>query len=268
MVEVKTKVCSKCDELKVITEFYRKGKGYNSKCKKCDDTRRREAREAKRDKNKYRGRYLTETEAECFCCGQIKSIEDFWVRKGTGKITKGKLIPRSNCKICEYERFSNWRAENRDWVRAYDRKLHSNNLEKRRFKNTKYKIENKEKVLKGKKEHYRRNKDYYKTSARNYEAKKRGVEGNHGIKDIDVLFIEQLGRCVYCNKHLYNGFHVDHIIPLSRKELSPTNYPSNLQLLCANCNLEKNDKTHEEYLEWRKVKEKRELMLLLEHWRL
>lgn len=50
-------------------------------------------------------------------------------------------------------------------------------------------------------------------------------------------------KCTYCATSLVN-YHLDHKTPLSRQG---TNEESNLQLLCAPCNLKKHTMTHEEY---------------------
>lgn len=68
---------------------------------------------------------------------------------------------------------------------------------------------------------------------RNYRARVRGAEGFHTVADIEALFTKQGGKCVYCRVSLRKGYHVDHIQPLSK---GGSNWPSNLQLLCARCN--------------------------------
>jgi 5-methylcytosine-specific restriction endonuclease McrA len=74
---------------------------------------------------------------------------------------------------------------------------------------------------------------------RNYKARKREAEGHHTGDDIKMLMAAQRGKCAYCFTKLLPGFHVDHIEPLSK---GGSNWPSNLQLLCAQCNLSKRDK--------------------------
>jgi 5-methylcytosine-specific restriction endonuclease McrA len=72
-----------------------------------------------------------------------------------------------------------------------------------------------------------------RSRGRNYRARFKGAEGSHTGDDIKDLFIKQQGRCVYCNVKLGTGYHVDHITALSK---GGSNWPSNLQLTCADCN--------------------------------
>lgn len=70
------------------------------------------------------------------------------------------------------------------------------------------------------------------------------AEGRYAPSDIDKLFKDQAGKC-FCGVYLFAGFHIDHMTPLSR---GGSNWPSNLQLLCAPCNIHKGTKTMEEWL--------------------
>ena len=66
-------------------------------------------------------------------------------------------------------------------------------------------------------------------------------------EDIERMLREQRGRCVApgCGCSLSEaGYHVDHVIPLSR---GGTHEPANAQLLCPRCNLEKHDLMPEEF---------------------
>lgn len=85
-------------------------------------------------------------------------------------------------------------------------------------------------------------------------ARNKNAEGTYTDSDIQRLFDEQEGRCCYCGITLFwsipYDIHIDHIQPLAR---GGTNYPDNLALSCADCNLSKGDKTLEEWLmtrEW------------------
>ena len=79
---------------------------------------------------------------------------------------------------------------------------------------------------------------------RNYRARLNGAEGSHTAADILALFDAQGGVCVYCKRQLGTAYHVDHIHPLSR---GGSNWPTNLQLLCARCNNNKRATDPAEY---------------------
>lgn len=70
--------------------------------------------------------------------------------------------------------------------------------------------------------------------------------GTYTRTDIDRLFDRQEGRCVapWCRAALIFGHHTDHKTPLSR---GGSNWPRNLQLLCAPCNTSKGSKTQREW---------------------
>lgn len=67
-------------------------------------------------------------------------------------------------------------------------------------------------------------------------ARKKGAEGRHTGVEIRALFVRQKGKCASCSTSLKSGYHVDHIVPLSR---GGSNWISNIQLLCQNCNQRK-----------------------------
>lgn len=73
-------------------------------------------------------------------------------------------------------------------------------------------------------------------------------EGEWSPADIQTLLTSQQGQCSnpYCRRGIMDCYTVDHIIPLTR---GGTNWPRNLQLLCAPCNSSKNTKTMDEWVE-------------------
>lgn len=81
-------------------------------------------------------------------------------------------------------------------------------------------------------------------------ARKRGVPGSHTARETTALLEAQGFTCASsdCNADLREvPKHLDHIIPLSRPELNPTNSIENLQWLCSHCNSSKGNKTMEEW---------------------
>ncbi len=74
---------------------------------------------------------------------------------------------------------------------------------------------------------------------RNRRAMKRSANGTHSAADIATLREAQKDRCGYCRTRLRGKGHVDHIKAISR---GGSNDRSNLQLLCAPCNVAKGAK--------------------------
>lgn len=90
-----------------------------------------------------------------------------------------------------------------------------------------------------------KNQERARVRTRNHRARKRAAEGIHTASDIDALFGKQAGLCL-CGADLVLGYHVDHIIPLSR---GGSNWPANLQLLCAPCNCSKGPRLMSEWVD-------------------
>lgn len=74
--------------------------------------------------------------------------------------------------------------------------------------------------------------------------KRRAREGGFTQRDITRMFARQRGECAICATSIRDGYHVDHVIALTR---GGTNWCGNLQLLCASCNQHKSDKLPIQY---------------------
>lgn len=70
----------------------------------------------------------------------------------------------------------------------------------------------------------------------------RNAPGRHTRSQIERILRLQRGRCAYCDQA--DDLHLDHAIPLSR---GGSNWPWNLQWLCAQHNVAKGAKTDAEY---------------------
>jgi 5-methylcytosine-specific restriction endonuclease McrA len=77
------------------------------------------------------------------------------------------------------------------------------------------------------------NPDGPRTRGRNYRAKLYAAEGSHTREEIQALYASQKGKCAYCHISLKNGYHADHIQPLSK---GGSNWISNITLACGPCN--------------------------------
>jgi 5-methylcytosine-specific restriction endonuclease McrA len=81
------------------------------------------------------------------------------------------------------------------------------------------------------------------------------TEGEHyAWKDVERMLEEQEGCCIYCEVELQE-YHVDHVVSLAK---GGSNSAENLVIACPLCNLSKNDKSLEEWIN-RPTKEQSEL---------
>jgi 5-methylcytosine-specific restriction endonuclease McrA len=125
------------------------------------------------------------------------------------------------------------------------------NRERIRAKQREFKIAHRESINAAKREHRRLNKEVYAQQLRvayladrdRFVAKvtrRRGRKAQAGgsVTKADILRLKvaQRGRCAMCRISLRRGYHLDHIMPLA---LGGFGGASNIQLLCAPCNLSK-----------------------------
>ena len=173
----------------------------------------------------------------CKSCNETLNISDFHKDKSK---TDG-LHPY--CKKCKNSK---------------DRDRYSKNPEKKKASVKEY--------MKRTGEYYRYkpyNPKYY--SSDESKAKKRArdlkrrvmIKGNGDFEITNIVIKDILdsssGKCAYCGKDCEGNYHIDHILPVSR---GGSNDRENLCLSCPNCNWSKNDKTAEEFMEYRLNKRK------------
>lgn len=123
-------------------------------------------------------------------------------------------------------------AVNRDKVNAYAAKWRAVNKDKVNASNARWNAANYGKV----KKKYPESRRIAQSSRR---ARKLNAGGKHTAADIRELFTLQKGKCPICKASIKEGYHIDHIMPLSK---GGNNDRLNIQLLCAPCNLQKNAK--------------------------
>lgn len=161
----------------------------------------------------------------CSMCGEAKSRTEFY----RSKTTNDGL--QSGCRICRIAYQQAYRAKNPDKVRKGRRSYNKRNAEKRREYAKRYRKQNPDKIRA----------DGQRTRARLMRA-----EGSHTIADMRRQYKVQKGLCWWCGKAVkWEDRHDDHLIPLSR---GGTDWPSNMVVSCAFCNLSKHDKTPDEFV--------------------
>jgi 5-methylcytosine-specific restriction endonuclease McrA len=88
----------------------------------------------------------------------------------------------------------------------------------------------------------------YRAEVRNRRAKQRAAEGIHTAADTKRIRVAQGNRCAYCRESLGRDGHLDHIIAIAN---GGSNWPRNLQWLCASCNTQKHAKDPIEFAQSR-----------------
>lgn len=94
----------------------------------------------------------------------------------------------------------------------------------------------------------KRNPEYRRMVSRLRRERVKNAEGTFTKQDVYRLYDEQDGLCAYCGIRILweipNDIHIDHIHAIAR---GGSNWPDNLCLACADCNLSKQDKTIAEW---------------------
>jgi len=126
-----------------------------------------------------------------------------------------------------------YRIENLDRVTAKQKEWRSNNKERVAATKAAWKITHPTECLS-----YRRNRT----------AKRRGANGKLSKGLSDILFKLQQGKCPCCKLPLGGDYHLDHKMPLA---LGGANEDFNMQLLRAECNLNKSSKHPVDFMQSR-----------------
>jgi len=205
------------------------------KCTRCSASKRREG--FYHDKNRAYRDYVSPW---CRECTKARAMERREERNAYQKAWREKNTERRQEYQMEY-REANKGALAASWKRYYE--------------------ENREQLLAQGKEHRKRNEQVYRqyqrdrytrdreavlAHSRNRRALIRGLGGAHTPDDVWQMVEDQRHLCAYCETPLCGGFHVDHMVPLSR---GGGNDWTNLAVTCESCNCRKHIKTTEEFME-------------------
>ena len=186
----------------------------------------------------------------CTRCKERKPLDEF------NRMSKSPDGRQKWCNGCRSE----YRISNRESKAAYDRARYEADPERHRTRARESRRNNPDYLTKYNRAYYQKNSKKIATNVQKWQqdnpdksraikvrhkAAKRNAAGYFTDADIQNLLRSQHGHCVYCKCDITGSYTVDHITPLSR---GGTNWPDNLQLVCASCNSSKKDKTHEEYV--------------------
>ena len=285
------KTCPSCKQSKLFVEFNldkTKKHGISSRCKACcrDASLRRYAANSERlaaEKRAYRSANLEKVrlyEAARYAADPSKKIAGSkkWKAANLEKDKASKALYRAEnsekIKLAKKNyvaqnpekikgAHAKWRDKNKAVVRAYSARWKANNPEKVKADSAAYYAANTAE-LNAKSAYW-----YVKNSAKrcavaaawraaNVEAtrlykqnrreKQRGNGGKLSRGLVEKLFALQKGKCPCCKRPLGEGYHLDHKMPVS---LGGAHEDSNMQLLTATCNMQKNAKHPVDFMQSR-----------------
>lgn len=134
--------------------------------------------------------------------------------------------------------------QHRDAILLACKERAANNPEKVKARSFDYYWRDVDKSRARAKESYWLHADKMRERARIAANKRRSAEGSFSASDVRLLEKTQKGLCWWCGCVLNGKYHIDHRIALSR---GGTNWPNNLCLACADCNLSKSSKLPHEW---------------------
>ena len=187
---------------------------------------------------------------KCNKCQKYKVFDEYYNSiSHTGGI-------QNKCKSC----FSLYQKQNKDKIKEYRRCYSIENKETIKEKNKNWVKNNRERYNKRMSDRKINNpifKLQHNLRSSNHQNLKRALEYyNNGKSDklptkspsrmLLKLYEIQNHNCPYCSNNMKDDIHIDHIIPLSK---GGSNEVYNLILCCSSCNLRKNAKELDVWLE-------------------
>ena len=191
----------------------------------------------------------------CTKCKETKATSEF----SKDKYKKDGL--HSSCKACKKSYDKKYVEENKEKKYASNKAYNSSHRKEKATYDKKRREAKKDEINKAKRLywHFGGGKEKKKEwSLRNYDkiysyavagkAKRRALCNKFNLSHAEFRTWKesQPKVCVYCNVKCEDSFHVDHIVPLSR---GGEHAISNLAIACPTCNLSKNNKLVEEWIQ-------------------
>lgn len=176
----------------------------------------------------------------CSKCKAEKPVALAWIEANRDKVRGYVRDYQSRNPEKTKENCIKWIANNPDRVAERAKGYHEAAKDERNAMCRTWYAENKEYSAEYRKVYRAENPEVYRNAHRRRRALLAGAEGSHTALDVALIAGQQKNKCAYCKcKITPDTRHVDHITPISK---GGTNWPNNLQLTCAPCNLRKKDK--------------------------
>jgi len=179
-----------------------------------------------------------------------EQVKPFLLRGDIMKTCKkcGSLFDSRDCRVCHRKRSIAWNKENPEKRLKIIARYHEKYPEKQAARYIKYYAENKEKHKAGIYAWRANNIEAARIIVHNYRARKRANSGTLSKGLAEKLYKLQRGKCACCKQPLGDDYHMDHIMPIVR---GGTNTDGNIQLLRAQCNMQKHAKHPIEFMQSR-----------------
>lgn len=172
---------------------------------------------------------------DCIECVHVRQRAWYAKNREADLARKAKWVEENREKV--QATYAAWYAENRERVQAATGAYYASNREAGKESRRRYRKGNLERLRAYDVERHAENPERARAASRRRKARLKGAEGSHTSVDVEEIAKAQRYRCAYCRTDLkLPGWHEDHITPLSR---GGSNRRSNIQLLCAPCNLAK-----------------------------
>lgn len=227
-MDTPTKVCTKCGREKPATPEYfsrdvDKKDGLRPSCRACRCA-------------------LTPPKQlsfllQCRACGKDKTLSEMQPSE------KNRRGVTRNCKECHKIITRKWKDAHPEQANAAVKRWHKEHPKITIAHRNAYRERNREELNRKSREKARNNPEPQKARTRTYRAKKH-AGGRHTAQDVQLQYETQEGKCYWCGCDVFNKYHVDHVIPVSR---GGSNNPDNIVIAYPPCNLSKNDKLPHEW---------------------
>ena len=169
----------------------------------------------------------------------------------------GEIKICSKCKKCQSEYNKTWHQAHREEHIDAMKRYNQGQLEERHAKNKAEYVERRQEFLEIHSKYYQENKSEIKRKQRVYDkehpeihrtirANRRAAEGSFTPAEFRSICEKYSWKCFYCDTDIdLKSASPDHYIPLAR---GGTSYIENIRPSCLSCNLHKNNKTPEEFM--------------------
>ena len=273
-----TKLCTKCNTIKLTTEFYKQSNqkdGLQRYCKTCKSEMQKEYKEKNKELIKIKSKeYKDKNRNEILIKQKIyrdnnkDKAKEYYESNKEEILKKQKLFYLENIERIKQIR-KIYRDSNKELIRLNKKIYRDNNKDKLilkrkiyrelnyeeiKIRKRNYYLNNRDLILSRDKERFNNNRDRYlqkkreynktdfaKASTKNAHMRRRSIikTGDVSTKELNEL-TKSVNKCYWCNISLKNKIkHIDHYIPLSK---GGEHTLSNLVVSCPHCNLSKNAK--------------------------